>query len=213
MIMSRPVIIIGAGGHASVLIATLSAAQRDIIGILHPEAGLVGQTIEGIRIIGDDDKIMEFAPDSIELVNGIGSISSTVKRKDIYAKFKSRGYSFASIVHPGAMLTKDVMLGEGVQIMMGAIVQKGCRIGQNSVINTGAVIDHDCMIGAHTHVAPGAVLSGGVQIDEMAHIGTSVTVIQGVKIGACATIGAGAVVLKDVPSGVKVVGVPARIIE
>jgi sugar O-acyltransferase (sialic acid O-acetyltransferase NeuD family) len=213
MIMSRPVIIIGAGGHASVLIATLSAAQREIIGILHPDAGLIGRTFEGIRIIGDDDKVADFVPGSLELVNGIGSISSTGKRKNIYTKFKNRGYLFASIIHPDAMLMKDVMLGEGVQIMMGAIVQKGCQIGHNSIINTGAVIDHDCVIGAHAHVAPGAVLSGGVQIDDMVHVGTSATVIQGVKIGAGALVGAGAVVLRDVPSGVKAMGVPARIVE
>jgi len=211
--MTIPVIIIGAGGHARVLISSLNALRREIIGILHPDATLIGQSIAGIRIIGNDDKGLEYAPDSIELVNGIGSISSTEKRKEIYIKFKNDGYSFAQVIHPSETIMNDVQLGEGVQVMAGAIVQTGCVIGDNAIVNTGAIIDHDCMIGAHAHVAPGAVISGGVQIGEMAHIGTAATVIQGIKIGSGSIIGAGAMVIKNVPAGKKAIGNPARIMD
>lgn len=43
--MTVPVIIIGAGGHARVLISSLKALRREIIGILHPDVTLIGQTI------------------------------------------------------------------------------------------------------------------------------------------------------------------------
>jgi UDP-perosamine 4-acetyltransferase len=211
--MKVPVIVIGAGGHARVLISSLKALQREIIGIFHPDLTLIGQSISGICIIGNDDKVLKYAPDSIELVNGIGSVSSTEKRKEIYMKFKNDGYSFATIVHPLAKIMNDVQLGEGVQVMAGAIVQTGCVIGDNAIINTGAIIDHDCMIGTHAHIAPGAVLSGNVQVGAMTHIGTAATVIQGIKIAAEAIIGAGAVVIKDVPPGGKVIGNPARVME
>lgn len=211
--MTVPVIIIGAGGHARVLISVLKALRREIIGILHPDATLIGQCIAGISIIGNDDKVLEYAPDSIELVNGIGSVSSTEKRKEIYMKFKNDGYSFATVVHPSSTIMNDLQLGESVQVMAGVIVQTGCVIGDNAIINTGVIIDHDCMIGDHSHIAPGAVLSGGVQIGEMVHIGTAATVIQGIKISAGAIIGAGAVVIRDVPKGKKVIGNPATIKE
>lgn len=213
MIMNRPAIVIGSGGHARVLISALNALQREVFGILHPDATLVGQSIAGIRILGNDDKVREYASDTIELVNGIGSVSSTAKRKDIFIKFKKKGYSFAQIIHPSATIMPDVQSGEGVQIMAGAIVQTGCVIGNNAIVNTGAILDHDCMIGAHVHVASGAVLSGGVRIGEMAHIGTAAIIIQGIKIGYEAIIGAGAVVIRDVPPGKKAIGNPARIKE
>lgn len=212
MIANRPVIVIGAGGHASVLISSLKALQRELIGTTEADANKLGGYISGIPIIGNDETILSYKPDSIKLVIGIGSVSSTQKRKDVYEKFKKDGYSFASVIHPTAAVMDDVRLGEGVQIMVGAIVQIGCAIGDNVIINTGAIIDHDCIIGNHTHVAPGAVLSGGVQIGEMAHIGTSATIIQGIKIGEGAIIGAGAVVIKDIPANVTVAGVPARLI-
>jgi UDP-perosamine 4-acetyltransferase len=211
--MTKPVIIVGAGGHARVLISTLKALRREMIGILRPDEAMIGQTIDGISVLGNDDRIREYAPDAVELANGIGSISSTQKRHAIYETFKKNGYSFATIVHPAAVLADNVKLGEGAQIMAGAIVQTGCVIGENAIVNTGAIVDHDCIISGHVHVAPGAVLSGGVRVDAMSHIGTAATVIQGISIGSNSLIGAGAVVIRDVPSGRRVFGNPAKVCE
>jgi len=213
LISNKPVIVIGAGGHARVLISSLKASRREISGILDPDVKLIGQTIAGIPVLGNDETISNYAPDSVELVNGIGSVATLEKRKAIYMKFKNAGYSFARVVHPSAAVMEDVQLGEGVQIMAGAVVQTGCTIGNNAVINTGALIDHDCIIGAHVHIAPGAVLSGGVAIGEMSHIGAAATIIQGIKIAERVVVGAGAVAIKDITTGKKVAGNPAKDIQ
>lgn len=146
----------------------------------------------------------------MELVNGLGSVMNTALRADIFNKFKNLGYNFRQVVHPSAIIAKDCILGECVQIMAGAVVNTGTNIAANSIINTGAVVDHECIIGSHVHIAPGVTLSGGVLVGDGSHIGAGATVIQGVSIGRNALIGAGAVVLKDVPPNAKVVGVPAR---
>lgn len=171
---------------------------------------MIGQTIAGIPVLGNDDAIRNYAPDSVDLVNGIGSVILPEKRKAIYVKFKNAGYSFASVIHPSATVMEDVQLGEGVQIMAGAIVQTGCAIGENTIINTGAVVDHDCVIDTHVHIASGAVLSGGVEIGTMSHIGTGATIVQGIKISERVVVGAGAVVIKDIAPGKKVAGNPAK---
>jgi UDP-perosamine 4-acetyltransferase len=211
--MTLPLIVLGAGGHARVLISVLKTLNMDILGITDLAPAKIGDMINGITVLGDDDNILHYSPDSIELVNGIGSISSTDKRKTIYEKFKYHGYSFANIIHPSAIIMDNVQLGEGVQIIAGAIVQTASVIGDNTIINTGAIVDHDCIIGEHVHIAPGAVLSGGVHIGARSHIGTSATVIQGVKIGCNTIVCAGAVVIEDIPSGVKALGIPAKLIE
>jgi sugar O-acyltransferase (sialic acid O-acetyltransferase NeuD family) len=211
--MSLPVIIIGAGGHAKVLISVLRPLKVNVLGMTDVAPNQSVNGFEGIPVLGTDDKIFERPPDSVLLANGIGSISLMEKRKDIYIYFKNNGYSFAKVIHTSAIIMGDVQLGEGVQIMAGAIVQPGCVIGDNSIINTGAIVDHDCVIGEHVHVAPGAVISGGVHIGAMTHIGTSASIIQGLNIGENTLIGAGAVVIKDIPSGVKAQGIPAKIIE
>ena len=203
-------IVIGAGGHAKVLISILKSLGCEILGITESNIDLYGQTVLNILIRGNDNYVLEQRPESIELVNGLGSVVSTEQRKNIYAKFKSYGYFFSTVVHPSSIVADDVFLGEGVQIMAGAVIQPGCKIGENAIINTGVCIDHDCIVGDHVHLAPGVVLSGTVNIGAKSHIGTSATIIQGLTIGESAIVAAGAVVIRNIPSGVKAMGNPAR---
>lgn len=208
--MSLPVLIIGAGGHARVLIEALAKSGATMLGCVAKEAPALGSL--SIPFLGDDEALCRHAPSSVVLVNGIGSIARPDLRRDIFLRFKQKGYRFGAVAHPAAILPSEFVLGEGAQVMAGAILQPGCRIGDNVIVNTGSVVDHDCRIGAHVHIAPGAVLSGDVTVGEGAHVGTGARVIQGVKIGAGAVVGAGAAVVRDVPPGAKVAGVPARLL-
>ncbi|OIJ22376.1 sugar acetyltransferase [Anaerobacillus alkalidiazotrophicus] len=206
--MSKPVIIIGGGGHSKVLQDILKLINREIIGIT--EQSYEKEESNGIKIIGNDELIFKYKASEIELVNAIGSIPFTNKRKLIFTKFKENGYSFATIIHPSSIIASDTEFEEGVQIMAGVIVQPGTKVGYNTILNTKSSIDHDCKIGSHTHIAPGVTLSGNVTIEEDVHVGTSACIIQGVTIGRGTTIGAGSVVLKSISKNSKVVGNPAR---
>ncbi|MBK7543759.1 MAG: acetyltransferase [Candidatus Competibacteraceae bacterium] len=205
-----PIILLGGGGHAKVLVEVLLLHHKAVLGYTSLASGTTN--IPNLLRLGDDRIIDDHDPEKIALVNGIGSVKSTSGRRRIFEQFQRKRYRFASVIHPAATIATDARLLEGVQVMAGAVVQPGVLLGGNAIVNTGAVIDHDCEIGAHAHIAPGAVLSGGVHIAEGAHVGTGALVIQGVRIGANSVVGAGAVVLKDVPAGVTVVGVPGRII-
>lgn len=206
--MSLPVIVVGGGGHAKVLVSTLLLQNRRVLGFVELKPSL--PPLLGIAHLGDDSMVFLHSPDQVRLVNGVGSVDSTVLHRTVYEKFREREYIFETVVHPSAVLAPEVHIEHGVQLMAGAVVQAGSRLEENVIINTGACVDHDCLIRAHAHIAPGVTLSGGVHIGEGAHIGTGATIIQGVKVGAGSLVGAGAVVIGDVPAGVSVVGVPAR---
>lgn len=208
----KRIVVIGGGGHAKVLISTLKELQHEIIGILEKNDERVGDSILGVRIIGTDKTLGDFLPDDVMLVNGVGSIADTLKRTEIYHRFKKMRFSFMQVIHPKAFIASDVDIGEGAQIMAGAMVQSGTKIGKNTIINTGAIIEHDCLIEDHVHIAPGTVLSGGVKVGSETHVGVSVTIIQGLKIGLNCLIGAGSLVVKDIPDNTIAYGVPARII-
>lgn len=208
--MAKPILVIGGGGHAKVLINCLLLKQMNILGILESDFSKMGQEILGIPIIGPDDAIFECDPSEVLLVNAIGSTRSLALRSDIFRKFKNLGYSFSSVVHPSAIVAADVVMGEGVQIMAGVIVQPGCQIGADSVINTRASLDHDCCIGEHVHIAPGVVLSGGVSIGQQTHLGTGSVVIHNITIGSHCMVAAGAVVTRNLKPGVRAMGVPAK---
>lgn len=204
-------IILGAGGHARVLLAALSLRGIRPLGCLSPQAPGPAWPAD-VAHLGDDLCLAEFEPANTRLINGVGSTNTTALRRQVFERAKQLGHTFLAVVHPSAVIAETVSLSEGTQIMAGAVVQTGAVMGSNVLINTGAIIDHDCRIGEHSHVATGARLSGGIDVGCDVHIGTGASVIQGVRIGMNATVGAGAVVIADVVPGSTVVGNPARML-
>lgn len=205
-----PVNVLGAGGHAKVVINALQALGTNILGITDPNPETHGKIILGVTVLGGDDAVFEHAFDSVILVNGVGSTIVSDHRKIIYQRFLDAGYTFRTVVHPSTVIGGDTEISGGSVVMAGVVIQPGCRIGANSIINTRASIDHDCVIGAHTHIAPGVVLGGEISVGEGCHIGAGATVVQSINIGDGALIAAGATVVSDVPTNGRVAGVPAR---
>ncbi len=211
--MSKPIIILGAGGHAKVLINALQLCSIDILGITDPDPTLIGQRILGVPVIGTDDELRNYSAEEVQLVNGLGSVGLPVARRRLYDACKNAGFGFATVVHPAAVVAPDVRMGEGAQIMAGAVLQPGVCLGVNVIVNTRASLDHDCRAGDHSHIAPGVTLSGGVVLGTEVHVGTGASIVQGVRIGDCSLIGAGSVVLKDLPAHVKAYGSPAKVVK
>lgn len=209
--MSRPVVIIGFGGHGHVLADALEASGREILGVIDRNPSVVDDT--ELDWLGSDEALCELDPNEVELVCGIGHVGNPGPRFRLASLLGMSGFGIAEVVHPGAIVSPGARLGEGAQVMAGAVVQTGARIGSFAIVNTRAVVDHDCEIGICAHVAPGAVLSGDVTVGAGALIGTGAAVIQGISIGDGAIVGAGAAVVTDVEANEVVVGVPARPLE
>lgn len=208
------VVMLGAGGHAKVLLSLLQAIGANVRGICDP--GLAAQSVtmwRGIAVLGGDEALEHLDPASVGLVNGMGQLVGASRRQGLFETLCARGFGFPALVHPAAWVDSTVMLQAGVQVMAGVVIQPDSIIGTNSIVNTGARIDHDCIIGEHVHVAPGAVLCGGVKVARGAFIGAGSTTIQGVSIGESCVVGAGAVLVRDLQAGHLVVGSPVRINE
>lgn len=202
--MTLPVIVIGGGGHARVVIDALRAGGHQILGIVDPKPEVAAGLPKGIRLLGADLSVAK--PGQVIVALGVGSIDVGAKnaRPRIFAEAKAAGFKFIGLTHPGAIVSAETRLGEGAQIMAGAVLQPGVALGMNCIVNTRASLDHDCCIGDHVHIAPGAVLSGGVVIGDGSHIGTGAIIIQNIRIGEGAMISAGAVITRDVLSGARV---------
>ena len=208
--MNMPVVVLGAGGHAKVLINALQLCNVEILGITDPDPTLLGQELLGVPVIGTDEVLKNYSIEKVHLVNGLGTVDLSPTRAGIFNDCNNLGFVFAQVIHPMAVVAGETKLGEGVQVMAGAVIQPGSFVGCNSIINTRASVDHDCTIGSHVHIAPGVTLSGGVTVGACSHIGTGATLIQGVSVGTGCLVAAGAVVVKDISAGVMVRGVPAR---
>lgn len=193
--MTKPIIILGAGGHSKVLINILLNQERDVLGYVAPEINT--NFNDKLAYLGKDQIIYDYKPEDIDLVNGLGSLPGKEERWKLDNNF-SKGYTFSTIVDNSSILASDVILEEGVQIMAGCVIQPGTRIGRGTIVNTKSSIDHDCTIGKECHIAPGVTMSGGVNIGERVHIGTGSSIIQSITIGNNVVIGAGSIIREDI---------------
>jgi len=124
-------------------------------------------------------------------------------------------------VEPGAIIREGARLGKDCVIMMGAVINIGAEVGRRTMVDMNAVIGAKAVIGEDCHVGAGAVIAGVLEppsqkpvlIKDKVFIGANAVVLEGVKIGKGSVVAAGAVVLKDVPPGVVVAGVPAKVIK
>ena len=99
--MSPPaVLLIGAGGHARVLLDALLLAGAEVLGLLDADPALKGAAVLGYPVLGGDEVLRQRPPGSVTLVNAIGSTKSMARRRTLYMELRSRGHRFASVVHP-----------------------------------------------------------------------------------------------------------------
>ena len=198
-----PVYIIGAGGHAKVVIAALHANSIACAGVFDDDRSLWGKKILDIPILGAVEELRDVS--SILAVNAIGNNSI---RKEICERL--RNVNWLTVIHPHTWIHCSVKIGCGTVVFAGSIIQPDTIIGRHSIINTSASVDHDCKIGDFCHIAPGCHIAGGVKIGDGVFLGIGTAVIPCVSIVTNTVIGAGATVVKNIDNAGVYVGTPAR---
>ena len=123
---------------------------------------------------------------------------------------QQKGAHFIELIHPSAIIGRNVSAGAGCVFCPGAILTSDITIGNFVTINALATIGHDATVG------DGCTLSGHVDVTGFANLGKGVflgshaTILPGAEVGDYAVVGAGSVVLKKVKAGATVMGVPAK---
>ncbi len=198
--MSKLLIMLGGGGHASVLCDILLSQGYKIDAIVSPEPVDHRTVFTGIARFESDNCVFKYSTKDVVLVNGIGPQLKNKLRQKIAEKFRSKGYEFATIVSDYAVVSTNSKLEEGVQVLHGAVVQAGVAVGEQSVVNTRAIIEHDCLLGRFNHIGPGAVLCGEVETGEAVYVGAGAIVTQCVRLEGRVIVGAGATVTRSTQS-------------
>lgn len=205
-----PVVVVGGGGHAKVVLYILARLRTfRILGYLDP---IDHGSVLGHPWLGPDSSARQLSTDHgrLALVLGVGKIDGRKDRLSLLETFSETACDFPAVVAPTAFVADDVEVGAGTVICDGAIVQVGTKIGRAVIVNTGARVDHDCVLHDDVHIGPGAVLSAGVRVGRGTLVGVGACCRQYVNIGSNCTIGAGAAVTSDCTDGGLYVGVPAH---
>jgi sugar O-acyltransferase (sialic acid O-acetyltransferase NeuD family) len=204
--MAEAIFVIGAGGHAKVIIGLLKALGQPIAGVFDDDPAKKGQSLLGVPVLGPVESAREYP--GLKAVIGIGD--NRIRKRIAECL---RDVNWVSLIHPSAWVDPSAQVGEGSVVFAGTVVQPDVKLGRHVVVNTGATVDHDCFLDDYAQVTPGVHLAGGVVLEEGVMMGTGSVAIPLVRVGAWTTVGAGAVVTRDLPSHVTAVGIPAKVIK
>lgn len=198
--------IIGAGGHAKVVLDALRCERGDAFPcqLADDDLSLSGKALMGIAIM---------APVPPALHRGRAfhvAIGNNATRERVARDCLKAGMSIETVKHPRSICAGSATIARGCFVAAGAVVSAEAHIAEGCIVNHGAVIDHDCLLDSFCHVAPNATLGGGVRLGKRVLIGSGANILPGVSIADDCIVGAGAVVLHDLPAGSTYAGVPAN---
>ena len=203
--MLTKILIIGASGHAKVVIETIKANEECCqIVLTDQDSAKVGQQLFADTPIRPLEN-WENLPLPCHI-----AIGNNLHRKQLSLEAEKHERELFTTIHPVAHVSPSASIGNGCFIAPQAVVGAETQISAGCIINHGAIVDHDCQIGAYSHIAPNATLCGGVEVGQSCLIGAGATLLPGVKVGSYVVIGAGAVITSDVPDHQTVFGMPGK---
>lgn len=204
---------VGSQGHASSVIDVVEKEGKcRILGLLD-RFRPAGEQAHGYRVLGREEDVKgltEAYPDA-GIIIAVGDNWQRARIARLLADGRPAPL-FPTVVHPSAVIGRQVTLGEGTVVMAGAVINAESRIGRFCIINTSASIDHECVLCDYSSIAPGAVLGGRVSVGEYSAVCLGARIIHERRIGPSVVIGTGATVLADIAGNAVAYGTPARVI-
>ncbi|WP_299216962.1 acetyltransferase [uncultured Aquimarina sp.] len=207
------IVIIGASGHAKVVIETVESNGKFQIYGLIDSFKPKGEKVLGYEILGTEDLIKDLIKKGIN--KGVIAIGDNWTRYLMYTKIKEMAvdFEFVTIIHSSAIISPSVIIGKGTVILASVKVNALVEIGDGCILNTNASFGHDGKLNDFASIAPGVTVGGNVTVGFCSAVSLGANVIQGVDIGKHSIIGAGSLILHDVDDFNLVYGVPGEVIK
>lgn len=203
----KDLIIIGAGGYAKSVLDSVDYMNFRMVGFIDDYKEEKEHL--GYPIIGHSFEDIQNPAQYVYFV----AIGNNSKRKQWYERLKENNLACINVIDRSAIVSKNASVGENCFIGKLSIVNSYASVGNNCVINTKSLLEHGVRVYDHANVSTNTALNGDVCVKEGGFVGSSSVINGQLTIGSWSMVGSGAVVIHDVPDGMTVVGIPAKIIK
>jgi sugar O-acyltransferase (sialic acid O-acetyltransferase NeuD family) len=207
----KRIVIIGAGNNGKCIAdAVEKMGQYKIVGFLDT-IRQAGDVFFSYPILGNQSEIASV----VKVYNihaGVISIGENHSRKKVVQEISHLlpDFEYVTVIHPQAVVSKEVNIGIGTTIMAGCIVNVNAKIGDFCLLNSGSILEHDSQMEDFSTLAPGVITGGYFHLGTLSTMGLGSKAIDRIRIGHNVVIGAGSLVIKDVEDNTLAYGHPAN---
>lgn len=189
--MSKPLLLIGCGGHARSLIDVVeSTSCWHLLGLVGlPEQ--VGEEVLGYPVLGSDRDLPSLRQQCTHALLAVGQIGTQSHRQRLASELERLEFVLPAVISGRSHVSRHAQLGLGTSVGHGAIVNAGASVGNYCILNSNALIEHDAVIGDYSHISTGASVNGGAKIGTGSFIGSGSVLREGLNLPPYTVISAG----------------------
>lgn len=197
----KKLVIVGASGHGKVVADIAVRNGYEEIVFLDDDESV--RECAGFPVVGKTDGTEAYREWEYIVAIGNARIRQRIQEG-------LREYRMATLIHPGAIISRRVKIGEGSVVMAGVVINSDAVIGKGCIVNTGSSVDHDCEIGDYSHISVGAHVAGTVHMGCRVWIGAGAVVNNNLSVCDDCLVGSGAAVVRNISEPGTYIGIPAR---
>ena len=212
--MIKDIVIYGSGGMASEVVQLIEDINEteptwNILGYIDDYRGDQGENnpiINGYKILGTNKAIKEFDKSTYWII----AVSNPKARKAIYESLQEYHLNYATLIHPTAKLSKNVIIGNGSVVSFGCILSVNVTLGSQVYLNMRTVIGHDSTIRDYSTCLINCIVAGNVLIEQGVLLGSNCVIKEKMTIGKNSKISMGSAVFFNVEEDVVVMNHPPK---
>ena len=173
----KKLIIVGNGSYSRMMKRYVELTGfGEIIAYAVDEFCISKGKMDGVPVIPLNTLPENYFYNEVTLIMGIGYARMGDIRKRKFEQCKSWGYCFENYIHPTAVIEKNVVLGEGNNILEGVILEESVVLGNANLVFGGSMIAHETTVGNYNTFSVKTVVAGCATIQNNCFLGAASTV-------------------------------------
>jgi len=203
--LNRKIAIFGAGGFAREVMVLLHDANvaKSAVAFYEDDDIWSDRTMCSLPVL----PLSRFDSAKVDLILAVGSPALKSRIRNMLPA----DTRYPTLIHPTALRSKSVEIGQGCIIAAGSILTCDIKLGAHVNIDRATNVGHDSVLGDYVTTAPAVTISGNCRIGSRSYLGTHACMREKTTIADDITVGMGAVVVSSLLQPGVYFGNPAKL--
>lgn len=171
--------------------------QYDIVAYCVDNEYILGNSFMEKPLVSLENVKEIYPPNEYCMFVAIGYHKMNTIREEKFKYLKELGYSFATYIHPSAVISESASVGQNCMIFENSVMQSYSVLNDSCIMFANSTICHHSVVDPFCFIASNACINGYVNIKNNSFIGAGAVIRDKITIGHHNLIGAGCVIQED----------------